>query len=90
MGEKINILVGLEDKETIRGILWISNYEHPAYRDLLVESNFTDQFIGLRFDDCAPKKNGREVDGITGATKGSNTVIDIVIETALAKVKSIR
>jgi hypothetical protein len=36
LGEKINILVGLEDKETIRGILWISNYEHLVYRDLLV------------------------------------------------------
>jgi len=41
-GGEINILIGLQDKETIKGIIVVSNYEHPAYRDLLVESNFTD------------------------------------------------
>jgi len=83
-------LVGLEDKSIIRVYLWSQTMSIWYIGICWFEINFTDQFIGLRFDDCAPKKNGREVDGITGATKGSNTVIDIVIETALAKVKSIR
>ncbi len=51
---------------------------------------FTNQIIGLKFDDCALKKDGGEVDKITGATKGSKTVVDMVRETALEKVKSIR
>jgi electron transport complex protein RnfG len=92
-GGKMVILVGLEDKETIKGINVVSNYETPSYWDLVVDSNFFDQFIGLRIEDCYLKRYGGDdgqVDGITGATLSSQSVVDIVRETALEKVKDIR
>ncbi len=89
-GGEINILVGLEDKETIKGMIVVSDYEHPAYRDLLVESNFTDQFIWLKIDDCVLKKDDGKVHGVAMAAVTSRAVVDAVRETALEKVKSIR
>lgn len=92
---KMVILVGLKDKETIEGIIVVSHYESWGYWDRLVESNFFDQFIGLKIEDCALKKKyygivGGQVDGVTGATVSSRAVVDIVREAALEKVKSIR
>jgi len=92
-GGKMVILVGLKDKETIKGIIVVSHYESWWYWDRLVESNFFDQFIGLKIEDCALKRyggGGGQVDGITGATVSSKAVVDIVREAALEKVKSIR
>jgi len=91
---KIVILVGLEDKETIRGMTVVLQYESWAYWDMLVRNNFFDQLVGLRIEDCALKKKygegGGQVDGVTGATVSSKAVVDIVREAALEKVKSIR
>jgi len=92
-GGKMVILVGLEDKETIKGIIVVSHYESWGYWDGLLEHNFFDQLIGLRIEDCALKRyggGGGQVDGITGATVSSKAVVDIVREAALEKVKSIR
>jgi electron transport complex protein RnfG len=91
----IVILVGLEDKETIKGVtiishnetLWMGGEEGGSP---LSFSPLVDQFVGLKIEDCALKKNDGQVDGITGATTSSRAVVDAVRETALEKVKSIR
>ena len=91
-GGKMVILVGLEDKETIKGIMVVSQYEDHAYWYRLVDSNFFSQFIGLKIEDCALKRYGGvggQVDGVTGATISSRAIVDAVRETALEKVKSI-
>jgi Na+-translocating ferredoxin:NAD+ oxidoreductase RnfG subunit len=94
-GGKIVILVGLEDKETIKGIVVVSHImETPAYWQLLVRSNFFDQLNGLKIEDCKLKHpfiaGLGEVEGVTGATTSSRAVVDIVREAALEKIESIK
>jgi electron transport complex protein RnfG len=92
-GGNIVILVGLEDKETIKGINIISHSELLCVGEFGIPldfSTFTKQFIGLKIDDCALKKNDGQVDAITGAITSSKAVVDIVRETELEKVKFIR
>jgi len=50
----IYVLVGLEDKETIRGIVVISQNESYNRWNMLVKYSFFDQFIGLKIEDCYP------------------------------------
>lgn len=92
-GGKMLILVGLEDKETIKGIIVVSHIEGWQYWNSLAESNYFDQFIGLRIEDCYLKYSydgGGQVDGVTGATVSSMAVVDIVRKAALEKIESIR
>jgi Na+-translocating ferredoxin:NAD+ oxidoreductase RnfG subunit len=91
---KMVILVGLEDKETIKGIIVVSHYESRGYWERLVKNNFLDQLMGLKIEDCYLKKKygegGGQVDGVTGATVSSKAVVDIVREAALEKIESIK
>jgi RnfABCDGE-type electron transport complex G subunit len=93
-GGKMVILVGLEDKETIKGITVVSHHETRGYWDRLIENNFFGQLIGLKIEDCELKKKygvgGGQVDGVTGATVTSRAVVDIVREAALEKIESIK
>ena len=88
-GEKISILVGLEDAETIKGIIIVSHQESPGVGSMITESDFTDKFVGLNIDDVALRQEGGQIDGITGATISSKAVIDAVRETAMEKVRII-
>jgi len=88
-GGEISILVGLEDAETIRGIIIVSHQESPGIGSMITESNFTDKFVGLNIDDVALRQEGGQIDGITGATISSKAVIDAVRETAMEKVRII-
>lgn len=93
---EINILVGLEDKETIKGITIISHYEtlgggsEGELIGPLDLSPLVAQFIGLKIIDCELKKYDGRVDAITGATESSEAVVDIVRKAALRKVESIK
>jgi len=93
-GGNMVILVGLEDKETIKGIIVVSQYETPSYWNLLVKSNFFDQLNGLKIEDCKLKhpyiEGLGQVEGVTGATVSSRAVVDIVREAALEKIESIK
>jgi Na+-translocating ferredoxin:NAD+ oxidoreductase RnfG subunit len=94
---KMEILVGLEDKETIKGIhiisiddgLWIGESDVVD----LDFTPFTEQFEDLKIDDCKLKRRFGEsegkVDGITGATVSSRAIVDTVREAALEKVEFI-
>ncbi len=88
-GGDIDILVGLENKTTIKGISIVSHTETPGLGSRITESSFTDQFAGLNIDSVALKKAGGEVDAITGSTISSTAVINAVRETAMEKVKLI-
>lgn len=89
-GGEMDILVGLEDEETIKGIIVVSHNETLGWGSEVAESPFTDQFIGLKIDDVALKGRGGQVDGITRATISCEAVVDAVRTTALEKVKSLR
>ena len=86
-GGDIDILVGLEDETTIKGISIVSHSETPGLGSRITESFFTDQFAGLSIDEVALKRNGGEVDAITGSTISSRAVINAVRDTAMEKVK---
>lgn len=88
-GGEISILVGLDDAETIKGIIIVSHQESPGLGARITESDFTNRFIGLDIDDVALIQEGGQIDGITGATISSKAVVDAVRETAMEKVKLI-
>lgn len=88
-GGDIDILVGLENKTTIKGISIVSHLETPGLGSRITESFFTDQFVGLNIDGVVLKEDGGEVDAITTSTISSTAVINAVRETAMEKVKLI-
>jgi electron transport complex protein RnfG len=89
-GGKINILVGLEDENTLKGISIISQVETPGLGNRITESYFTDQFAGLSADEVAQRRDGGQVDTITGATMSSSAVIKAVRAAAMEKIKLIK
>lgn len=86
-GGAINILVGLEDEATIKGITVISHTETPGLGSRITEDLFTGQFVRLSVDDAALRRDGGQIDAITGATISSRAVADAVRITAMEKVK---
>ena len=88
-GGDISILVGLEDSETVKGIIILSHIETPGIGDRIEGADFLDQFIGLNINDVSLKRDGGQVDALAAATISSRAVVDAVRETAMEKVKSI-
>jgi len=89
-GGDIDVLVGLEDETTVKGITIISQSETPGLGSRITGSSFADGFVGLDISDVALKQDGGQVDAITGATISSRAVIDVVRTTAMEKVKSLK
>ena len=89
-GGDIDILIGLEDETTIKGITIISQSETPGLGSRIAESSFASEFAGLNIGDVALKQDGGEIDAITGATISSGAVVDAVRTAAMEKVKSLR
>jgi Na+-translocating ferredoxin:NAD+ oxidoreductase RnfG subunit len=85
----IVVLAGLGDKETIKGILVISQRETQAYWENLDRNNFFDQFIGLKVASCFLNsyKNTGGVDAASGATYSSRGVVDAVRDAILEKIQ---
>jgi electron transport complex protein RnfG len=77
-GGEINILVGVNEDFTIEDVVIISNTETPGLGSKITESSFTDQFKGMAAGDVALKKDGGEVDAITGATISSKAVVEAI------------
>ena len=77
-GGKINILVGVDENFAIEDVVIISNTETPGLGSKITESSFTDQFKGMATEDVALKKDGGEVDAITGATISSKAVVEAI------------
>ena len=89
-GGDIDILIGLEDETTIKGITIISQSETPGLGSRIAESSFASKFAGLNIGDVALKQDGGQIDAITGATISSGAVVDAVRTTAMEKVKSLK
>jgi len=89
-GGDIDILIGLEDETTIKGITIISQSETPGLGSRIAESSFASKFAGLNIGDVALKQDGGQIDAITGATISSGAVVDAVRTTVMEKVKSLK
>ncbi len=89
-GGDINILVGLEDETTIKGITIVSHTETPGLGTRIAEPPFTNQFIGINIDDVALNRDGGQIDAITSSTISSSAVVDAIRNTALEKVKLLK
>ena len=65
---------------TVTGYKVIEQKETPGLGTKIAESKFADQFIGLNsyHDQFKLKKDGGEIDAVTGATISSRAVIDAV------------
>jgi Na+-translocating ferredoxin:NAD+ oxidoreductase RnfG subunit len=89
----IYILVVLQDEETIAGIAIISHHEKVGYSEVVLcpldLSPLTKQFSGLKIIDCALKRNGGKMDGITGATFSSIAIIKVVKESIMDNIDEI-
>jgi len=84
-GGPIEILVGLNVDETLRGIQVISQKETPGLGAKIIEDAFLAQFSGLTVDGLALAKDGGEIDAITGATISSAAVTEGVRAAALRR-----
>jgi electron transport complex protein RnfG len=88
-GGDINILVGLSDETTVKGIKIISQTETPGLGTRITEPFFTDQFVGIDINDIDLSSDGGKVDAITSSTISSSAVVEAVRNTALEKVKKL-
>jgi len=89
-GGDINILVVLEDENTVKGISIISQTETPGLGTRITEETFTGQFTGTSIADVAERRDGGQIDALTSATVSSMAVIEAVQENAMEKVKLIK
>lgn len=88
-GGNIDIVIGLENKTTLRGIAVISHAETPGLGDKILLPNFTDRFVGLDTGEINLTRDGGKVDAITGATISSRAVVDAVRAATMAKAEFI-
>jgi electron transport complex protein RnfG len=89
-GGDINILVGLSDETTIKGITIVSQTETPGLGTRIAEPSFTDQFVGVDINDVALSRDGGQIDAITSSTISSSAVVEAVSKTAMEKVKQLK
>lgn len=89
-GGDIDILVGLEDETTLKGIAVIAHAETPGLGDKILAPDFTDRFVGVNIADVAVPDEGGKIDAITGSTISTKAVIDAVRTTAMEKVKELK
>lgn len=88
-GGNIDIVVGMENKTTLRGIAVIAHAETPGLGDKILLPDFTNRFIGLDISEINLTRDGGKVDAITGATISSRAVVDGVRAAATEKAKLI-
>ena len=88
-GTPMKILVGMEDKNAIKGAVVISHAEDYMFWQLLINAEYLRQFDNLELEDVYFTSNGGKVDCVTGATLSSLSVLDLVRESAAEKVKLI-
>jgi electron transport complex protein RnfG len=85
-GGAIQILVGLQDANTLKGISIIAQTETSGLGSRVTLPEFTNKFAGKAITDIKIKADGGTIDGWSGSTISSKAVINAVRETALKKV----
>ena len=88
-GGDIEILIGLNNDKTIKGIEIIKQTETPGMGVKITEKWFTDQFGNATINEIGLKRSGGAIDAITGATKSSRAVVNAVHEAVMEKIKLI-
>ncbi len=78
-GSEIKMMIGINDGKII-GVKIIDQAETPGLGDGITKKSFIEQFIDKSLPQLALKKDGGEIEGITGATISSKTCIKIVKE----------
>jgi len=72
----INALVGIDLENKITGIDIISQQETPGLGANIEKESFLKQFIGKTKEDLKIKKEGGEIDAVTGATISSRAITE--------------
>lgn len=85
-GGDINVVVGLADTTTIKGIEVVSQSETPGLGTRVAEEPFMSQFAGVAVEDVTI---GGAVDAISGSTISSTAVVEAVRTTALEKIAAL-
>lgn len=89
-GGEIEILVGLEDGNAVKGIVIISHSETPGLGSRITEPDFGNQFASASINDITLSKDGGAVDALTGATISSAATVNAVREAALEMAEFIK
>lgn len=88
-GGEIDILVGLDADFTVKEVTIISHTETPGLGGKITEASFRDQFKGLSVDKVALRRDGGEVDAVSGATISSKAVVEAVRNEMIEKINAI-
>ena len=72
----IDILVGMDSRASVTGVLVFSHSETPGLGSKVAEPRYLAQFVGKGID--SPFATGEDVDAISGATSSSKAVIGSV------------
>ena len=89
-GGDIEILVGLKDPDTVKGIVIISHSETPGLGSRITEDDFRAKFVNIPISNVDLTANGGTVDGLTGATISSTATVNAVREAALEMIEFIK
>jgi electron transport complex protein RnfG len=90
-GGTIQILVGLQDAKTVKGISIVAQTETNGMGSRVTLPKFTDQFVGKAIANVQysgkslSDTKSEQIDGWSGSTISSKAVINAVRETALLK-----
>ena len=79
-GGKIELIMGVLMDGTVTGYKITQQNETPGLGSKVTEQDFSRQFVGLNThnDNFSLKKDGGEIDAVTGATISSRAVVDAV------------
>jgi electron transport complex protein RnfG len=79
-GGDIEIMLGVDPQGTILGVEILSHLETPGLGSKITEKPFRRQFIGRRLEDTkwAVRKDGGDIDQITGATISPRAVVKAI------------
>ncbi len=72
----IEFIVGIDTEDNIVGVSVVSQKETPGLGTEVDSDSFLDQFIGKQKSDLFLKKDGGDIDAVTGATISSKAIID--------------
>lgn len=77
-GGKMRVVVGASPGGTVVGVRVVSQSETPGLGARVTEEAFLGQFAGKGLEGVALKKDGGEIEGVTGATISSRAVVRAV------------
>jgi len=86
-GGNIDILVGLEDEKTIKGVRIVKHSETPGLGSRITEDSFLGQFKDISIKDALLKGKGGKIEAITGSTISSRAVTEAVYKEAMKRIK---